>query len=115
MEHHNFWKDILAAAPYGIIVTDADWNVLLSNPVAQDWILSRENQHNILPQWLISAAKMQTSTVNHEDRVFTVTSAAMTLDGTLVHILIVPFLLLQALNPHDPSLHDLGALTSTLD
>ena len=50
MEHHNFWKDILAAAPYGIIVTDADWNVLLSNPVAQDWILSRENQHNILPQ-----------------------------------------------------------------
>lgn len=87
MEHHNFWKDILAAAPYGIIVTDADWNVLLSNPVAQDWILSRENQHNILPQWLISAAKMQTSTVNHEDRVFTVTSAAMTLDGTLVHVL----------------------------
>lgn len=87
MEHHNFWKDILAVAPYGIIVADSDWNVLLSNPVAQDWILSGGEQDGILPHWLVPAAKMQTSTVTHENRVFAVTSASMMLDSTPVNVL----------------------------
>lgn len=87
MEHHNFWKDILAAAPYGIIVTDSAWNILFSNPIAEEWILSQENRDGVLPQRLVPAAHARTSTVTHGDRVFTVTSTPITRDGEQVRVL----------------------------